>query len=352
MEFSYAILWKNPLKTLSFAALMMSYASLWIHRSVWIWGSFLGVATILGFQTGIVTPLALVPILFLLTIYFFLFRKNIQGLYQNQSWNWNFCSRFFCLIKRGVRCDLPASSRERTQNQTEKDSCKNSNSMTDSGILRALLIFAAGAISIGLWFHLVPGFNNWQLVNREILSKEAVPYSLWLNFDKSLIGIFILAWSLPLIKTKEKLWNVAKKALPFFLLGIGIMILLALYGGVVKWDPKILSFFSIWVLSNLLLTVIPEEAFCRGFIQEEIYHYLHKRHLPANAGAVILTSLLFMLLHICWIKNVPFLSLAFISGIIYGSIYQYTKSIESAIFCHFLFNGIHFIFFTYPALVK
>ncbi len=298
MVFSHSILWQDPISTLSFFALIMSFVSLWIRRTGWLWGAFLIIAVVLAFQAGILTFPALLPLFTLFTAHFLLKRPTIQGP------------------------------------------------------LRFALILLVIAVSIGLWFHLFPGFNNWKLVDQEILSPDAVPCTLWLNFDKPFIGLFILAWTLPLLRSKADWLRVAQKALPLSALGIGFMMFLAIYGGVVRWDPKIATIFIIWTIENLVLVCMPEEAFCRGFVQEEMFKWLEKKVRWANIAAVLLTALFFMLLHVNWVRSLPFLALVFIAGIVYGTIYQYTRAIESSIFCHFMLNWIHFIFFTYPALAR
>ncbi len=43
-----------------------------------------------------------------------------------------------------------------------------------------------------LFVHKIPGFNNWQLINNQIMSPKALPFTLYLKFDKPLIGLFIV----------------------------------------------------------------------------------------------------------------------------------------------------------------
>lgn len=298
MAFSHSLLWQQPIATLSFFALIMSFVSLWIKRTGWLWGAFLVIAMTLAFEARILIFPALLPIFALFTAHFLLKHPTVQGP------------------------------------------------------LRFSLILLVVAISLGLWFHLFPGFNNWKIVDQEVLSPRAVPCTLWLNFDKPLIGLFILAWSLPLLRSKTDWLRVARRTLPLSVLGIGCIMFLAIYGDIVRWDPKVPTIFIVWTIENLVLVCMPEEAFYRGFVQEELFKWLGKKMRWANIGAVVLTALFFMLLHLNWVKSIPFLTLVFATGIIYGAIYQYTRAIESSIFCHFMLNWIHFIFFTYPALAK
>jgi uncharacterized protein len=257
---------------------------LWFRRSPWIWGAFLGIALALAFQTCIIQPIALIPI----------------GILFLSHW----------ILKEGA-----------------------------TGWKRVLLFLIACSVSIALSFHLMPGFHNWQLASSP---------TFWMNFDKPFIGLFALTWSIPLIQSRTRLREVLVLTVPLTFLGISTIIALALFGRVVAWDPKIPEITLVWMLVNLILVTIPEEAFFRGFVQQELFKWLGGRGAAAQCGSVLLTSLLFTLLHIGWVSSIPFLALVFVASLIYGGIYQYTKAIESSIFCHFLLNLTHFLFFTYP----
>jgi hypothetical protein len=84
-------------------------------------------------------------------------------------------------------------------------------------------------------------------------------------------------------------------------------------------------------------------------VQEQIYRWFGKTGM-AGLGSILTTSVLFTLLHLIWVANFPFLCLVFLASLIFGTIYQVTRSIEASIFCHFSLNVIHFFFFSYPAL--
>lgn len=275
---------------LCFFSLIMGIASFWIYRSPWIYGSFFLLSYFLGSFAKIVTPLALVPLLCLLVLH--------------------------GILKGGI-----------------------------AGKTRAILVMLAGLLSIAMWIHIVPGFHNWK-----ILSKATTEYTFYLNWDKPFTGIFVLAWAFPLLRTKEELKRIFSLSLPYAIFSTILLILLSIWGGIVKWDPKIPHDFWLWAIVNLFLVVIPEEAFMRGFIQKEFFRLFGEQGLAAASGSILATAFLFSLLHIQGIPHFAYILLVFASGILYGSIYQYTKSIESAIFCHYFLNVIHFFLFTYPAL--
>lgn len=292
--FSHSIIWQHPISALCFFAFAMSIISLWVRKTPWLWGSFLLIAYILAFDAQIAHWISLIPVFILFICHYFL------------------------------KSDIQKSA-------------------------RFLFFGVATLVSLALAFHFMPGFNNWQLASNLQLSPGAYPYSLWFNFDKPFIGIFVLALSIPLISSREHLIKVLKMSIPLSIVGILIMMGISLYFGLVKWDPKIPVITFLWLIDNLIFVSIPEEAFFRGFIQRELYNWFGKQGL-AGIGSIFVTSIFFALLHLIWVANLPFLCLVFIASVIYGAIYQWTKAIEGSILCHFGLNAIHFFFFTYPAL--
>ncbi len=289
--------WIVPHVTLAFFALIMALVSFWVKRSPWIWGSFLILAYTLAFFGKLVTPIALVPIVTLFALH--------------------------VLMKSEIR-----------------------------GIMRLVVFLITAAISIGLLIHLFPGFTPWKIIDKEQLSANAYPFSLSLGFDKPIVGILVLALGLPLITTINDLERILKTALPLIILGIALMITLSLFSGLIKWDPKLPKLFWFFAIENLILVSVIEEAFWRGFVQRECFRWLGGKGFLANTGCVVLTSIFFAALHYFWVPSIPFLGLIFVASIIYGSIYQYTRSIEASIATHWLFNITHILLFTYPALIK
>lgn len=293
-SFSYLQLWSDPIRALCFFAFGMSFISLWVRKTPWLWGSFLLIAYILAFEAKIVNWISLIPVLILFFCHYFLIKE----------------------ISRGARF---------------------------------LLFGTAVLVSLGLAFHFLPGFHNWNVVAKMQLSPGAYPYNLWLNFDKPFIGIFALAFAIPLISERSELLKMLRRAIPMSLVGILIMMGISLYFGLVKWDPKIPLIVFLWLIDNLIFACVPEEAFFRGFVQREIYRWFGKTQMAA-LGSILAASVLFTLLHLIWVANLPFLCLVFVASVIYGTIYQTTRSIEASILCHFGLNVTHFFLFSYPAI--
>ncbi|MBI2742755.1 MAG: CPBP family intramembrane metalloprotease [Chlamydiales bacterium] len=288
--------WQVILNTLSFFALMMATLSFWVKRTFWLWGTFTLLALLLGYQAKIIGPVGLIPLTLLGISHWMIVHKATTGHPRN------------------------------------------------------VFIGLAVILSIGLNFHLFPGFQNWKFAESLTLGEGATSYTFWINFDKPFIGIFLLAWMIPLAQSKIEIVKILKKAIPLSILGTALMIGLSLYLGVIKWDPKLPWIICIWPLTNLFFAVIPEEAFFRGFIQEEIFQRFKPFTGLASIFAVSLTAVFFALMHIGWVRDPTFLSLVFVAGCVYGTIYQLTKSIESSILCHILVNLTHILLFTYPTL--
>jgi membrane protease YdiL (CAAX protease family) len=271
------------LTQLTFFSLMMTFLSLWIHKTAWLWGAFLAISLSLAFHTGIIQPFSFIPICTLFVLFWAL-HKPITG------------------------------------------------------VTRWILISIAIALAAGLNFHLIPGFHNCNISAR-----------FWLNYDKPFMGLFSLVFLLPLLRNPAGWYHMALKAVPLTILSVLALMALAFTFGVVGWDFKAPSHALLRLTSNLFLVTIPEEAFFRGFVQEEIFKGTGqgvKGYLLSILGA----SLLFTLFHLGWTSSFAMLGFVFLASILYGIVYQYTRAIESSILCHFVVNFIHMTFFTYHAL--
>ncbi len=202
-------------------------------------------------------------------------------------------------------------------------------------------------LSIGLAAHHFPGFHNQKVFDQVYISQDAVPFTFYLNIDKTLIGIFILGFGVPLISRKKD-WVLLLKQLltkaPFMIIGI----VAAAYAlGFIKWDPKLPDGMLIWVVTNLLFVCMAEEAFFRGFIQKNLALIL-KKIKYGEIIALLIAAILFGSAH--YAGGIKYVVLATVAGLGYGWIYLSTKRIEGSILVHFGLNLTHFIFFTYPAL--
>ena len=258
------------LQFLSFFALLMTLISLWIHKSPWLWLSFLTISYILALQSGLAKPFSLIPVGSLLLIHVML-RRN-----------------------------LPQSS-------------------------RFILVISAILISVALLFHWIPGFHNY---------RDKVG-GFWINFDTPFIGLFVLALQLPLIRSLNEAFNLSYRVIPLTGLTVALLLFLGHSSGSLRWNFSWPLHFSLRLVTTLFFTIIPQEAFFRGFIQRECFKWLGSS-LKGHIGSVLISSIAFTLCHLYWISALQPLAFIFLAGLIYGSLYQYTQAIESSIFCSFI----------------
>ncbi|MBM3201605.1 MAG: CPBP family intramembrane metalloprotease, partial [Chlamydiae bacterium] len=273
----------------------LAIISMWVHKKIYIWGSLLSLSFLFAYLAKIVTPIALIPI----TILF--------------------------LCHYGISKDL-------------------------KGWVRFCLVTVASVISFAFIFHLAVGFKNPLVADNLKMSANSMNFRWYINFDKPFIGLFTLGLYLPLIRSKMRLVKVLLESFSWSLLVILVLLGFSYKTHLIAWDVKWFSFFPIFLLTNLFLVVIPEEAFFRGFLQREITLGLNNK--ASNVLAILVVSLLFSSIHLLFVPSMSYFIAALLASFAYGTIFAITKSIESSIITHFMVNFIHLIFFTYPALQK
>ncbi|MGY2290277.1 CPBP family intramembrane glutamic endopeptidase [Pseudomonas sp. SDO528_S397] len=200
-------------------------------------------------------------------------------------------------------------------------------------------------LALGLAMHWLPGFYNGRVIDPQRLTDDAVPFSMYLNQDKSLIGFWLL-----LVCP----WVVARRSLRLTICAASIALTLtaiaalggALLLGIIHWAPKWPEPSWLWVLNNLLLVTLVEEALFRGYIQGGLSQRF--KQLPYGEHlALLLAALLFGLSHLG--AGWQWTLLATIAGVGYGLAYRF-GGLGAAVVTHFGLNLLHFGLFTYPML--
>jgi O-antigen/teichoic acid export membrane protein len=153
-------------------------------------------------------------------------------------------------------------------------------------------------------------FLQWSRHRPQRFTDDAVPFSMYLNLDKPLIGFWLLLvcpWIVGQRSLRVSLYATALALTLSAVLALGGALLL----GVIAWAPKWPDQAWMWLLNNLLLVTLVEEALFRGYIQGG----LSRCSKPAYGEnlALLLASLLFGLAHAgagwhgyCWRAGVGY----------------------------------------------
>lgn len=224
--------------------------------------------------------------------------------------------------------------------------CRFSHLAAD-GPLKGFALAVMLALSAALLLHAVPGFNNPKVLDGVRLSADALPYTKFLNFDKGVLGLFLLGLYAP-----ERTWRPSPPgawamAAPRFALMAMAVMAATLAAGYAHWDPKLPAWWPLWLTSMVFLTALPEEAVFRHVVQSGLASWLGSTE-RARWTALVASAVLFGLAHIGggWV----YVGLATLAGLGYGLVYAITGSIVAAIAAHSALNLLHLLLFTYPAL--
>ena len=206
-----------------------------------------------------------------------------------------------------------------------------------------LFIFLALALAM----HWLPGFHNGRAIAAQRFTADAVPFAMYLNLDKPLIGFWLLLvcpWIVARRSLRLSVYATAMALAVSSVLALGGALLLDM----ISWAPKWPDQTCLWVLNNLLLVTLVEEALFRGYVQGGLSRYF--KHLPYGENlALLLASLLFGLVHMG--AGWQWTLLAGLAGVGYGLAYRF-GGLGAAIATHFGLNLLHFALFTYPMLAS
>lgn len=202
-------------------------------------------------------------------------------------------------------------------------------------------------VAVLLSLHLVPGFQNPVLLGPVTFTPDAVPFKMFLNFDKAAVGFALVLLYAPLVRETG-----VSRTLLVAAGGVTLALLLtlppALLLGAVRWEPKLPEAFWLWAFNNLLLVALAEEALFRGFLQTTLLRWLDGMPgaLPIAIG---IAALAFGAMH--YGAGPMMILLASLAGVAYGVAYHHGGLLASML-THFGLNLCQFLLFTYPLLAS
>ncbi|RMO88749.1 CAAX amino terminal protease protein [Pseudomonas syringae pv. philadelphi] len=200
---------------------------------------------------------------------------------------------------------------------------------------------------LALATHLLPGFNNANVIDNARFTADAAAFSMYLNLDKPLIGFWLLLacpWILPRTDVNQSL----KVGLLALIATSVVCMTAAASLGSVAWAPKWPAQSILWWVNNLLLVTLTEELFFRAYLQGSLQR-LFAGWKFATPMAIAITASLFGLSHIG--AGWEWMLLAGLAGVGYGTAFRF-GGLPSAVICHFGLNAVHFGLFTYPMLAR
>ncbi len=202
-------------------------------------------------------------------------------------------------------------------------------------------------VAAGLMLHALPGFHNPVAVHRVVLGPASTPYTKYLNFDKGMAGLLLLAVYLPQLPARDEGTRHAGAFAWRFALVTAVVLALSVAANFVQPQPKAPDWWPLWVWSMVFLTALPEEVVFRGVVQTWLQTRLQSWP-HGNLTALVIAGVLFGIAHAA--GGVVYVCLSTVAGIGYGWIYARTRSIAAAILAHAGLNAVHFFLFTYPSV--
>lgn len=192
---------------------------------------------------------------------------------------------------------------------------------------------------VALFLHLIPGFNNPQVLEKVQAGPLSADFNMYMNLDKPL-AFFALLCIFPGLLGRPRQPNYRGLLIVCTLLFALLPIASAI--GAIKPELTLPSWWWLFAFNNLMFTCVAEEALFRGFIQQK---------LTKKFGvycALVVSSLLFGAAHFS--GGLLLITFATLAGLGYGLVFHLTGRLWAAVLIHFLFNFSHLVFYTYPIL--
>lgn len=204
-----------------------------------------------------------------------------------------------------------------------------------SSITEVILVITA----ILLFFHQLPGFHNPKILDKVVAGHNSTNFSMYFNFDKSLLT-FVLFGALPTLFYTKSLSNHYWWHWCALIFSVPILLFIAVAIGVLKIELHFPDWIWQFALANLFFVSLAEEALFRGYMQQRLSRWFGK--IPA----LFVVSILFGLIHFA--GGYSLVIFATLAGLIYGIAWMWSGRLWVCTFFHFGLNLFHILFLTYP----
>ncbi len=213
--------------------------------------------------------------------------------------------------------------------------------------------WVVGAFALALALHAVPGFHN-PLVLDQVQWRPGDPaFSLRASFDKA--NAALMLWVMVVPRGPAASWGARPSLTTMAIASLTTALTLGLgwAWGLTEpassWPqvPGQALALPLFLLLNLFVTCLAEEAFFRGLLQTALMKRLSVHGWGGRLSAIALPAALFGLAHLGGGPQMA--ALATLVGLGSGWVFARTRCIEAAVLTHFTVNAVHLLAFTYPA---
>jgi membrane protease YdiL (CAAX protease family) len=204
-------------------------------------------------------------------------------------------------------------------------------------------------LSFVMFFHLVPGISNFKIFDAVFVGEHCTPFTMYLNMKNGIIAFLLMYMVVPTARTRDEWKQVFVSTGIYGCICILSLMAAALASGFVKFNPKFPPQTFWFLMNNLMLVCMAEEAFFRGYIQKNLTDFCEKQSI-SKMFALVPASIVFGLCH--YKGGALMIIFSIIAGFFYGTAYMRNNRIEAAILVHFSLNAVHFFFFSYPSFVR
>lgn len=204
-------------------------------------------------------------------------------------------------------------------------------------------------LSFLLFFHFIPGVNNLKIFDAVFVGSHCTPFTMYLNMENGMVAFPLVYLLVPVARTRVEWTQIFVSTAIYGSLCVVTLMAAALGSGFVKFNMKFPAQTFWFLINNLMLVCIVQEAFFRGYIQKYLTDWCGQYRMP-HMCALVAASLVFGVRH--YQSGSMMIILSTVAGLFYGAAYMRNNRFEAAVLVHLALNAAHFFFFSYPSFMK